>query len=330
MRRLLSFVVLVACAAHTGCAVVIAEFNPFGSKPEPLIETVVQGEGDDKIVLIEVSGVISAEPQESALGLRRRDSQVSRVAQVLEQAGDDEDVRALVLRINSPGGTVGASDIIYHQVRAFSARKKIPVVAQFLDMGTSGAYYVALAADEIVAQPTSVTGSIGVILFGLNLEGLLGKIGVQDQTLKAGANKDLGSPLRPLRPEERQILQGVLDSMHTRFIDLVRERRPGLAGNDVARATDGRIFTADQALQLGLVDQIGYLDDAVAAARRRAGLTRASVVVFHRPSEYSENIYSRAGGLPAEVNLINLDLGFLAAGEAQFMYLWRPGFDGLP
>jgi protease-4 len=328
VRRSLAFVTVAACAALSGCAVVLADFELFDRKPEPLRETVVQGEGDDKIVLLDISRVITAEEQESTLGLRRRDSTVSRVAQVLEQVSEDEDVKALVLRINSPGGTVGASDIVYHQIRAYAAKKSVPVVAQLLDIGTSGAYYVALAADEVIAQPTSVTGSIGVILFGLNVEGLLDKVGVRDQTLKAGENKDLGSPLRPLRPDERAILQGVLDAMHTRFIDLVRARRPSLVDGDVARATDGRIFTADQALELGLIDRIGYLDDAIGAARRRAGLAQAKVVVYTRPSEYSENIYSSASFAPAQVNLVNFDLGALAYGEAQFMYLWRPGLAG--
>lgn len=324
MRFLLGLVVLAACALQSGCALVIADLNPFERKPESLRETVLQGKGDDKIVLIDISRTISADEDEGALGLRRRESTVSRVAQILAQAGDDEDVKALVLRINSPGGTVGASDIIYHQIRQFAAKKRVPVVAQFLDIGASGAYYVALSADEIVAQPTSVTGSIGVILFGLNVEGLLDKIGVKDQTIKSGSNKDLGSPLRPLKPEERAILQNILDSMHTRFIDLVRERRPNLAASNVPTATDGRIFTADQALALGLVDRIGYLDDAITAAREKAGLAEATVVVYSRPSEFSENIYSSAGMAP-QVNLLNMDFGGLLHDEAQFMYLWRPG-----
>ena len=307
---------------------IFADLNPFERKPEALQETVISGKGDGKIVLIDISRMISADEDEGALGLRHRESTVARVAQTLQQAREDEDVKALVLRINSPGGTVGASDVIYHEIRAFAVKKRVPVVAQFLDLGTSGAYYVALSADEIVAQPTSVTGSIGVILFGLNLEGLLDKVGVKDQTLKAGANKDMGSPLRPLRPDERAILQGVLDSMHTRFIDLVRERRPNLTPDNVKQATDGRIFTADQALQLGLVDRLGYLDDAIASAKQRAGLTQAKVVVYHRPSEYSENIYSAAGLNPAEINLLNFDFGGLMHDEAQFMYLWRPTLSG--
>lgn len=328
MRRSLTLLAAFACFATSGCALVIADLNPFKGETEPLIERKLQGKGDAKIVLIDVSRVITADADEGTLGLRRRESMVARVAEVLQRASDDEDVKALVLRINSPGGTVGASDIIYHQVREFADKKKVPVVAQFLDLAASGGYYVALSADEIVAQPTSVTGSIGVILFGLNVEGLLDKVGVKDQTLTAGKNKDLGSPLKPLAPEQRAILQGVLDSMHARFIGLVRERRPKLNADDVARATDGRIFTADQALEIGLVDRIGYLDDAIAVARQRAGVTEARVVVYTRPSEFSENIYSASTTAPAQVNLVNFDFGALMFGEAQFMYLWRPASPG--
>jgi protease-4 len=329
VRRLAVLSLLLACAGLSGCAVVIADLNPFDRRPEPLEETVVQGEGDAKIVMLDISRTITAEEEESTFGLRTRDSAVTRVAQSLHQAAEDDDVKALVLRINSPGGTVGASDILYHQIRGFAAKKNVPVVAQFLDLGTSGAYYVALSADEIVAQPTSVTGSIGVILFGLNFEGLMDKIGVRDQTLTAGENKDLGSPFHPLRPEERAILQGVIDSMHTRFIGLVRARRPGVNPDDLKQATDGRIFTAEQALQLGLVDRIGYLDDAIAVARQRAGLTEARVVVYRRPSEFSENIYSTSGAGPAQMNLIHIDLAEALGGGARFMYLWRPGAPSL-
>lgn len=328
MRKSLTLLAAFVSIATSGCALIIADLNPFKGETEPLIEKKLQGKGDAKIVLIDVSRVITADPDEGALGLRRRESTVARVAESLRKAADDDDVKALVLRINSPGGTVGASDIIYHQVREFSEKKKVPVVAQFLDLAASGGYYVALSADEIVAQPTSVTGSIGVILFGLNVEGLLDKIGVKDQTLKAGQNKDLGSPLHPLRPEERAILQGVLDAMHDRFIGLVRERRPKLSADNVKQATDGRIFTADQALELGLVDRIGYLDDAIAAARQRAGVSEATVVVYARQSEFSENIYSNAATAPAQVNLVNFDFGALMYGEAQFMYLWRPASPG--
>lgn len=325
MRRLLVVAALAGCAALSGCAIVLADLDPFDRRVEPLDETVVEGKGEAKIVLLDVSRTITAEEEEGTFGLRRRESTVARMAQALRQASEDDDVKALVLRINSPGGTVGASDILYHQIREYAAKKKVPVVAQFLDVGTSGAYYVALAADEIVAQPTSVTGSVGVILFGVSLEGLMEKVGVADQTLTAGDNKGLGSPLRRMQPEERAILQGVLDSMHVRFIDLVRERRPQVAAEDLARATDGRIFTAEQAREIGLVDRIGYLDDALAEARRLAGVREARVIAYRSPSEPADNIYSLAGTGPAQLNLINVDLAGLLGGGPRFMYLWRPG-----
>jgi protease-4 len=307
-----------------GCAFVVADLNPFASRPQALEEHVVEGEGKAKILVVDVSNVISDEEREGTLGIGKRESVVARVKEELRQAGDDDRVKAVVLRINSPGGTVTASDTLYHEVRDFAAKKQVPVVAQLMDLGTSGAYYVALATDEIIAQPTTVTGSIGVVLFGINLEGLLGKIGVKNQTLKAGVHKDIGSPLREMTSEEKQILQSVLNDMRGRFVELVRERRPHTNARTFDAVTDGRIVTAGQALDAGLVDRIGYLSDAIAAARTRAGLTEARVILYRRASEFSENIYSRAGAAPAQVNLINFDLGALAGRGPAFMYLWQP------
>jgi protease-4 len=310
--------------ALSGCAFVIADLNPFASRPQGLEEHVVQGEGKAKILVVAVSHMISSEEREGTLGLGKQESVVARVTEELRQAADDDRVKAVVLRINSPGGTVTGSDTLYHVIRDFAAKKQLPVIAQMLDLGTSGAYYVALATDEIVAQPTTVTGSIGVIMFGLNVQGLLEKVGVKNQTLKAGANKDIGSPLREMTPEERQILQSVLDDMRGRFVQLVRERRPHANPESFAAVTDGRIVTAGQALQAGLIDRIGYLDDAISIAKQRAGLTEARVILYRRGSEFSENIYSRAGTAPAQVNLINFDLSALAGHGPAFMYLWQP------
>ena len=318
------FAVLLGALALPGCAFVVADLNPFASHPQALEEHVVEGEGKAKILVVDVSHVISDEERDGALGIGKEESVVARVTEELHQATDDDRVKAVVLRINSPGGTVTASDTLYHVVRDFAAKKQVPVIAQMQDMGTSGAYYVALAADEIVAQPTTVTGSIGVIMFGLNIQGLLEKVGVKNQTLKAGVNKDIGSPLRAMTPEERQILQTVLDDMRGRFVQLVRERRPDASPESFAAVTDGRIVTAGQALQTGLIDRIGYLDDAISTAKQRAGLTEARVILYRRGNEFSENIYSKASTAPAQVNLINFDLGALAGHGPAFMYLWQP------
>lgn len=311
-------------AVLSGCFVITGNFNPFGQAPEPLEERVVAGEGADKVLLLDISRTITTEEQEQAFGLRRQASTVARVEEALQRAARDDRVKAVVLRIDSPGGTVTASDIIYHRLMSFKAKRGIPVIAQMMDMGTSGAYYVALAADEIIASPTTVTGSIGVIMYGVNLEGLLTKIGVSNQTIKAGVHKDIGSPLRRMTPEEAQILQSVLDQMRSRFVDLVRERRPGFDGDPAL--IDGRVLTAQQALAGKLVDGIGYLDDAIARARARAHIEKARVILYRRPGEFAENIYSQpslSGGM--QLNLVNLDLGGLLPGSPRFLYMWLPG-----
>jgi protease-4 len=292
--------------------------------PHPLEETVVQGTAGPKILLLEIDGVIAEDPPQREILGPEPDNLVSRVREELDRAREDSQVRAVLLRINSPGGTVTASDVIYHRLMSFKAKRGIPVIAQMMDMGTSGAYYVALAADEIVASPTTVTGSIGVIMYGVNLADLLAKIGVSNQTIKAGAHKDIGSPLRKMTPEEAQILQGVLDQMRSRFVDLVRERRPSFDGDPAL--IDGRVLTAPQALAGNLVDRIGYLDDAIAIARERAHIEKARVIMYRRPGEFAENIYSQPSLSGAmQLNLINLDLGGLLPGSPRFLYMWLPG-----
>jgi protease-4 len=227
--------------------------------------------------------------------------------------------------VNSPGGGVTASDDVYGEIVRFKKERKVPVVAALGDVAASGGYYVACAADRIVAHPTTTTGSIGVIMTGLNLEGLLAKVGVRNQTFKAGEHKDILSPFRGATPEERRIVQSILDDLHTRFVSVVRESRAGLDLRRLAELTDGRIFDAPQALQAGLIDQIGDLHAAIDAARAAAHVDEARVVAYRRPDETRENIYSATRGLPAQVNVLPVDLGALATSGPRFMYLWAPG-----
>ena len=308
-----------------GCVFVTGNLNPFTTTPHPLEEHVVSGTGGPKILLVDISQTIASQPEDGTFGINRRESTTARVREELEQAAKDDRVQAVVLRINSPGGTVTASDIVFHEIMSFKTDRHVPVVADLLDMGTSGAYYVALAADEIVASPTTVTGSIGVVMYGVNFSGLMEKIGVKNQTLKTGAHKDIGSPLRKMTPEDKAILHSVLNQMQERFVSLVRERRPTLDKAAAQTITDGRIFTADQALQAGLVDKIGYLDDALRVAKGRAGITEARVIMYRRPDEFAENVYSSQAALhPLEMNLVNFDLGGMGHASPQFMYMWLP------
>jgi len=276
-----------------------------------------------KVALVYAVGdIIPGESQGGPFGGQFAGSDT--VAKALRQARKDSDIKAIVLRVDSPGGSVLASEEIYREVRAAQRNGK-PVIVSMGDLAASGGYYIACAGDRIVAHPTTVTGSIGVILMNLNLEGLLGKIGVRNETYKAGAHKDLLSPLRGATPEERRIIQAVLDTMHARFISVVRESRPGLDPARVPELTDGRIFDAPQAVAAGLVDEIGDLRRAIALAERAAGIEKARVVMYHRRDDSKENIYSGGGGLPAQVNLMPVDLGVLAGRGPRFMYLWAPG-----
>jgi protease-4 len=290
--------------------------------PAPLKEEQVGGKGKDKVLMIDLSGVISSRDQGSVLS--ETPNMVAQIKEALTRAAEDEKIKAVELRINSPGGTVTASDILYHEVKAFKEKRKIPIVASIMDVGASGGYYVAAAADTILAHPASVTGSVGVIMLTVNANGLLEKIGLQTTAVTSGPRKDMGSPFRPMTPEERAIFQGVIDSFYERFLAVVHEGRPALSPEQVRKLADGRIFSGEQAMANGLVDGIGYLDDAIELAKRTAGVSEARVVVYRRPGEYRNNIYSRwllEGGF----GLPSLDmLGLLRGGTPQFMYLWMP------
>jgi protease-4 len=322
MRRL---AVVLAALAASGCFVSLGNVGLLGGEA-PLEEHVVQGKGRDKVLLVEIAEVITDEPSKRAFGLVREPSTLGRIEEELEKAADDDRVKAVVLRVNSPGGGATASDEIHAEVVRFKRERKVPVVASLGDVAASGGYYVACAADRIVAHPTSVTGSIGVILMNLNLEGLLGKIGVRNQTYKAGEHKDILSPFRGATPDEQRIVQGILDSLHARFIAVVRESRGArLDAARVGELTDGRIFDAARAREAGLVDDIGDLRAAIDAAKDAAGLREARVVVYRRNGERAETIYSKAAGLPPQVNLMPIELGALAEHGPRFMYLWAPG-----
>jgi len=322
MRR--AVLSLVLAVATSGCFVSLGGLGSLG-RVRPLEEETLEGKGRAKILMIDVSNVITDQPKRHAFGLIEEESTVARVKAELDKAKDDDRVKAILLRIDSPGGGVTASDDLYGEIVRFKKEQNVPVIATLGDVAASGGYYVACAADRIVAHPTTVTGSIGVILMNLNLEGLLAKVGVKNQTYKAGEHKDILSPFRGATPEERRIVQSILDHLHARFIAVVQEGRPRIDTARLPELADGRIFDATQALQAGLVDQIGDLNAAIAAARGAAQVEEARVVAYHRPDETRENIYSAARGLPVQVNVMPIDLEALAGSGARFMYLWTPG-----
>jgi protease IV len=310
---------LLALMILSGCAFVNV---PLISPPSPLQEQVLEGDGSKKILLLDISGTISEEEKSGGLLGRSSASMVSLVRESLQKAEKDKEIAGIILRINSPGGTVTASDIIHHDIREFKKRRNIPVLACIMSVGASGGYYVAAAADEIVAHPTAITGSIGVILMKFNVAGLMGKIGVEEQTVKSGDKKDILSIFRRATPEEEKLGQEIIDQLYSRFLDVVMAR-PGnsLSRDELRKLADGRIYTAGQALQARLIDRTGYLDDVIAGIRKTVGDDKARVVSYYRPGSYKGSIY--AGG-EARDALSGIMGGMDAFSGSSFMYVWRP------
>lgn len=192
------------------------------------------------------------------------------VVDQLERLQHDPGVRAIVIRIDSPGGGVAASQEIYEAVRKVREEGK-PVVASMAGVAASGAYYVACAADSIVCNPGTLTGSIGVIMSFPNTEELFRKVGLKLEVIKTGKFKDVGSIWRPMTDDERTLLQGVLSNVYDQFIDAIVEGR-NLEKKDVLPYADGRVFSGDQALDYGFVDRLGDLDDAIDMAGKMGGI----------------------------------------------------------
>lgn len=291
---------------------------------QPLTEKVVAGEGKPKILLVDISGIIKDEESANIFGISKPNL-TARIKEELDLASKDDDVKAVVLRINTPGGSVTTSDIISHEIDNFKKKRKVPVVAELMDVAASGGYYIASSADRIIAHPTTVTGSIGVIAISVSASGLMEKIGITNQTIKSGPMKDIGSPLKPMTEEERRILQSVIDGMYESFLDRVMiGRTNSFTRDELRKIADGRVYTASQAKELKLVDSIGYLDDAIEWAKQAAGVKEARVVTYAQPRAYRNNIYSRAEPSPAGINVINIEAGIPRAAGMEFMYIWLP------
>jgi protease-4 len=194
----------------------------------------------------------------------------------IKEYSKDSSIKAIILRIDSPGGAVAPSQEIYSEVKKAVAKKK--VVVSMGSIAASGGYYIASPATRIVANPGTLTGSIGVIMEIPNIEGLLNKIGIKTEVIKSGKNKDIGSMFRGMKKEERELLQGLMDNVHEQFIRAVAEGRKKKV-EDVRQIADGRVFTGEQALSYGLVDELGTLEDTTKVAAKLAGITEEPEVV---------------------------------------------------
>ena len=279
----------------------------------------------DKIAVIDVDGIM-VNQRRSGL-MQEKDNPVTTFLEKLDKAAHDRDVKAVVLRLNSPGGTVAATDIMYHSLLEFKRKTGKPVIACMLDLACSGGYYLACGCDGIIAQPSTVTGSIGTIVQTFSVAGTMEKIGVKAVAIKSGKMKDLASPLHDLSDDEREILAQIVKDFYDQFLDAVKQGRTKVDREKLQELADGRVFTAEKALGEGLVDKIGYAADGVEWAKKAAGVDKARTVIYHRPMGFKPNIYASATSDTSGMSpLINIELPeWLNANGAQFLYLWQPG-----
>lgn len=314
-----------------GPAIFVVGVAPGG---QSLVATAIERDGQlgsDRVMLIDVTGVIANADQGGLLSAG--DNPVARLAEGLRLAANDDRVKAVVLRLNTPGGTVTASDMMYREVKRFKDQTGKPVVAVMMDVAASGGYYLACAADHVVAYPTTVTGSIGVVFQTLSVRPALDRLGIQANALVSGPNKAAGSPLETLSDSQRDILQGLVDRFYADFVAVVRENRRSIDPVSWDVVTDGRVFTGRRAYELGLVDQLGEVRDGIAQAKQLAGITHADVFALHRPLDHVSGPYSQtpAGQTPTaqtQINLLQLNLKHAIPNgpgiDAGVYYLWQP------
>ena len=269
------------------CAFVSMDLGSF-ARFQPMEETILKPGSPDKVLVVEVLGPVTTTASRDFFP---KQGTVERLDAVLLLAEKDTKIKGLLLKIDSPGGGVAASDLVYKEVMTFKEKHKIPVVACITGMGTSGAYMAALSADRIVALPSSMVGNVGVLMPSISLEGLMDKLGVRNQTLTSGKFKDTGNPLRDMTSDDKVILQGIVKEFQQDFIAKVKVHRP-VTSDDLAVIQDGRVMTAMTGMKLHLVDQVGYYEDALKIMESLSKSTNPTVVVYRRRGENSGGFYS--------------------------------------
>jgi protease-4 len=295
--------------------------------PGPMVPVVVRsspgGPAAPRVALVDVDGLLL---NQNLTGLYSvGENPISAFREKLEAAAGDPLVRAVVVRINSPGGGVTATDILAEELRRFRETTRKPAVACLMDVATSGAYYLAVGCDRVVAHPTTITGGIGAIINHYNLQDAMGQLNLRAEPIKAGNLVDMGSVLEPLSDESRALLQGMTDSFRDRFQARIAQRRPGLTAKDRKTLGDGRIVAAPQALALHLVDRLGYVDDAIAEAEQLAGTTGSEVVLFQRSGYPTHSIYAITPNIPLQGELLPFSYPGLDRSKLPtFLYLWQP------
>lgn len=331
LPRMLCLVLMVLAVWGCGPTTFVVGIAPGDRKMTATVIEPAEGRTKDRVAVIDVSGMILNAKTPGLLS--EGENPVSRFREALDKAEDDEHVRAVILRLNTPGGAVTASDAMYRDVLDFKKQTGKPVVVMMMDVAASGGYYLACAGDHLIAYPSTVTASIGVIIQTVSLQPALSSIGIRTEAITSGPNKDAGSPFSEMTDSHRKVLQAMVNEFYGSFTDIVREARPGISESDFKQVTDGRIVSGERAFEIGLVDQLGDLDDAFAKAKSLAGISDAAMIRYHRPLDYVGSVYAsgqpapQGGGGSTQVNLLqlNLDGSLGTLSNPGFYYVWLPG-----
>ncbi len=294
------------------------------SRATPLRGSLVAGDpaSGQKVAVIDLDGFLVHRTVNGLLG--GGENPVALFREKVDRVIDDPAVGAVVLRVNSPGGGVTAADILGYELDRLRSRRNLPITALIVGVGTGGAYYAASGCDTVFAHPTSIVGGVGVILNVYNLQDTMGQFNILSSPIKAGEKIDAGTPERPIGQEEMEMLQQIADAFHDRFIRRVQTRRPQ-AAETAQQWSDGRVMTGPRALELGLVDQIGYVDAAIDWARQQAGMAEDSgVVMFRRENDYAYTPLDSGGRQTMLPALIPLRIpGLDRSSMPTFLYLWQ-------
>lgn len=327
MQKRIFIIFTIAFLFLTGC--LSPKIKLFSDSTEPLREFVLEGRGKGKVLVISVKGFISDTSEKGFLS--SNPSMVEKLVSQLVKAEKDKKIRAILLKIDSPGGTATASDLLYHELMEFKERTGVKILVSMMDLATSGGYYISLPADFILAHPTTITGSVGVVFIRPKVRGLMEKIGLDVEVSKSGKNKDMGSPFRETAEDEQKIFQNIIQNFSRRFLSLVEKHRR-LAPDVLTEISSACVYTASDARDIGLVDDIAYLSQAIAKAKSMSGLPEDAKVVVYRRTEYPEdNLYNTSGmkSDSGKLSLINLKLpGTVPFLQTGFYYLWMPWSGG--
>ncbi|MFI4917145.1 MAG: signal peptide peptidase SppA [Phycisphaerales bacterium JB060] len=331
------FVLALAVGVLAGCSPLGLTVRLGPANDDLVASPVLQvGEGPrtptDRVAMIVVRGLITDTPTTGLLGQSR--APIDEMVTHLKLAAEDDNVKAVVLRIDSPGGTVAGSETAYKEVLAFAEATSKPVIVSMGEVATSGGYYLALAGDHIMAEPGTLTGSIGVLIPSFNASEGLDRLGIRTMFITSGPNKDLANPLAPVQEEHYAILQGIVGEYYANFLSTVLRRRPGLRPEEVATATDGRVMTGQTAAAIGLVDSLGGVREAMDKAMEAAGLQSAVLVRYGSSANAPRTAYA-TGKTPSphmadnSVSILRVEGAGLSAGALGLRpgvgyYVWVP------